>query len=45
VQAAGPALTAEQVGRSIVELAAARHPDHGSYLLTAAGLSALAATN
>jgi hypothetical protein len=45
VKAGGPSLTAEQVGRSVVELAAGRHRDHGSYLLTAAGLSALAANN
>jgi NAD(P)-dependent dehydrogenase (short-subunit alcohol dehydrogenase family) len=45
VRAGGPALTAEQVGRSVLELAAGYHPDHGAYLLTAAGLSALAATN
>src|SRR3984957_13705345 len=45
VKAGGPALTAEQVGRSVLELAAGRHRDHGSYLLTAAGLSALAANN
>lgn len=35
--AAGPALTAEQVGRSVLELANGGR--HGSYLLTAAGLS------
>ena len=45
VRASGPALTAEQVGRSVLELAADRHRDHGSYLLTATGLSALAANN
>jgi NAD(P)-dependent dehydrogenase (short-subunit alcohol dehydrogenase family) len=45
VKAGGPPLTAEQVGRSVLELAAGRHRDHGSYLLTAAGLSALAANN
>jgi NADP-dependent 3-hydroxy acid dehydrogenase YdfG len=44
VQAAGPALTAEQVARSILEIAAHQQPehDHGAYLLTAAGLSPLA---
>jgi NAD(P)-dependent dehydrogenase (short-subunit alcohol dehydrogenase family) len=41
VKASGPALTAEHVGRSVLELASGRHTDHGSYLLTAAGLSAL----
>jgi NAD(P)-dependent dehydrogenase (short-subunit alcohol dehydrogenase family) len=45
VKASGPVLTAAQVGRSVLELAAGRHRDHGSYLLTAAGLSALAANN
>jgi NAD(P)-dependent dehydrogenase (short-subunit alcohol dehydrogenase family) len=45
VKAGGPALTPAQVGRSVLELAAGRHRDHGSYLLTAAGLSALAASN
>jgi NAD(P)-dependent dehydrogenase (short-subunit alcohol dehydrogenase family) len=45
IRAGGPALTAEQVGRSVWELATGRHPDHSSYLLTAAGLSALATTN
>jgi NAD(P)-dependent dehydrogenase (short-subunit alcohol dehydrogenase family) len=42
VQAGGPPLTAEQVGRSVLELAGGQHRDHGAYLLTAAGLSALA---
>jgi NAD(P)-dependent dehydrogenase (short-subunit alcohol dehydrogenase family) len=42
VQAGGPALTAEQVGRSILEIANGHHRDHGAYLLTAAGLSPLA---
>jgi NAD(P)-dependent dehydrogenase (short-subunit alcohol dehydrogenase family) len=45
VDAGGPALTPEQVGRSVLELAARSQPEHGSYLLTAAGLSARAATN
>jgi len=42
VQAGGPTLTPDQVGRSIVEIAGGQHRDHGAYLLTAAGLSALA---
>jgi len=42
VQAGGPALTAEQVGQSILEIARGEHRDHGAYLLTATGLSALA---
>ena len=45
IDAGGPALTPEQVGRSVLELAARREPGHGSYLLTAAGLSTLAANN
>ncbi|WIM86853.1 SDR family oxidoreductase [Candidatus Mycobacterium wuenschmannii] len=39
LRAAGPPLTAEQVGRSVLELAT--RPLDGSYLLTAAGLSEL----
>lgn len=42
VQAGGPALSAEQVGRSVVGLAAGELHDHSAYLLTAAGLSPLA---
>ncbi|MGO9101906.1 MAG: SDR family NAD(P)-dependent oxidoreductase [Mycobacterium sp.] len=42
VRAGGPALTAEQVGQSVVEIAGDQHRDHGAYLLTASGLSALA---
>jgi NADP-dependent 3-hydroxy acid dehydrogenase YdfG len=42
VQAGGPPLTAEQVGRSVLAIAAGEYRDHGAYLLTAAGLSALA---
>jgi NAD(P)-dependent dehydrogenase (short-subunit alcohol dehydrogenase family) len=42
LKASGPALTAEQVGRSVQEIAGGQHLDHGAYLLTAAGLSALA---
>jgi NAD(P)-dependent dehydrogenase (short-subunit alcohol dehydrogenase family) len=42
VKASGPPLTAEQVGRSILEIAGGQHRDHGAYLLTAAGLSPLA---
>jgi NAD(P)-dependent dehydrogenase (short-subunit alcohol dehydrogenase family) len=45
LQAGGPALTAEQVGRSVREIAGGEHRDHGAYLLTAAGLSPLAASN
>jgi NAD(P)-dependent dehydrogenase (short-subunit alcohol dehydrogenase family) len=39
VKAAGPALTAERVGQSVLELVT--RPRDGSYLLTAAGLSAI----
>ena len=42
VEAAGPALTAEQVGRSVLEIAGGDRRDHDAYLLTASGLSALA---
>lgn len=42
VQAGGPALTAEHVARSVLEIAGGQHRDHGAYLLTAAGLSPLA---
>jgi len=42
VRAGGPALTAEEVGRSVLGIAAGQHQDHDAYLLTAAGLSALA---
>jgi NAD(P)-dependent dehydrogenase (short-subunit alcohol dehydrogenase family) len=39
LSSAGPALSAKQVGETVLELAA--EPRNGSYLLTAAGLSAL----
>jgi NAD(P)-dependent dehydrogenase (short-subunit alcohol dehydrogenase family) len=39
MQSSGPALTAEQVGRSVLEIAGGRH--RGAYLLTSAGLSPL----
>jgi hypothetical protein len=45
IDAGGPSLTPEQVGRSVSELATRRDSGHGSYLLTAAGLSTLAANN
>ena len=45
IDAGGPALTPEQVGRSVLEVAARRDSGHGSYLLTAAGLSTQAAKN
>ncbi|OBH45057.1 short-chain dehydrogenase [Mycobacterium intracellulare] len=40
LQGAGPALTAEQVGKSVLEIATAG-PDHDAYLLTSAGLAPL----
>jgi NAD(P)-dependent dehydrogenase (short-subunit alcohol dehydrogenase family) len=43
LQAAGPTLTAEQVGQSVLTLA--RGENEGAYLLTPAGLSPLASTN
>jgi NAD(P)-dependent dehydrogenase (short-subunit alcohol dehydrogenase family) len=42
VRSSGPPLTAEQVGRSVLEIASGQHRDHGAYLLTSAGLSPLA---
>jgi NAD(P)-dependent dehydrogenase (short-subunit alcohol dehydrogenase family) len=41
VRAAGPALTAEQVGVSVLAIAEGQQRNHGAYLLTAAGLSPL----
>ena len=41
LQAGGPALTAEQVGQSVLAIAGGADRDHGAYLLTAAGLSPL----
>lgn len=35
----GPALSAEQVGRTVLELAAGEPAGHGSYLLTSSGLT------
>ena len=42
VRSSGPALEAEQVGRSIVEIAGSDSRNHGAYLLASSGLSALA---
>jgi hypothetical protein len=42
VQSSGPALSAEQVGRSVLQIAGGHHGDHGAYLLTSAGLSPMA---
>ncbi|HWF28309.1 MAG TPA: SDR family NAD(P)-dependent oxidoreductase, partial [Mycobacterium sp.] len=42
VRAGGPALTAEQAGRSILEIAIGDPRDGDSYLLTSSGLSSLA---
>jgi NADP-dependent 3-hydroxy acid dehydrogenase YdfG len=41
VQSSGPALTAEHVGKSVLEIATGSRQGHGAYLLTAAGLSPL----
>ncbi|MGH3595492.1 MAG: SDR family oxidoreductase, partial [Mycobacterium sp.] len=41
VQASGPELTAEQVGKSVLEIATGEGRDHRGYLLTSAGLSPL----
>jgi NAD(P)-dependent dehydrogenase (short-subunit alcohol dehydrogenase family) len=42
MQASGPALGAEQVGRAVLEIAGGDAGDHGAYLLTSSGLSPLA---
>jgi NAD(P)-dependent dehydrogenase (short-subunit alcohol dehydrogenase family) len=42
VQSSGPALSAEQVGKSVLEIASGRSGAHDAYLLTSAGLSPLA---
>jgi NAD(P)-dependent dehydrogenase (short-subunit alcohol dehydrogenase family) len=41
VQSLRPALTAEQVGRSVLEIATGGRPDHRAYMLSSAGLSPL----
>jgi hypothetical protein len=41
VQSTGPVLTAEQVGKSVLEIAGGGRRDHDAYLLTAAGLAPL----
>jgi NADP-dependent 3-hydroxy acid dehydrogenase YdfG len=41
VEATGPALTAEQVGKSVLAIAGGDPGQHGTYLLTASGLSLL----
>jgi NAD(P)-dependent dehydrogenase (short-subunit alcohol dehydrogenase family) len=41
VRNAGPALSADQVGKSVLEIAGGDHGRHGGYLLTSSGLSAL----
>jgi NAD(P)-dependent dehydrogenase (short-subunit alcohol dehydrogenase family) len=42
VKSSGPALTAEQVGTSVLEIATGVQKDHRAYVLTSAGLSPLA---
>ena len=42
VQSSGPALTAEQVGKSVLEIAGGDPRADGAYLLTSSGMSALA---
>jgi NAD(P)-dependent dehydrogenase (short-subunit alcohol dehydrogenase family) len=42
VQSSGPALTAEQVGKSVLEIAGGDPGADGAYLLTSSGMSALA---
>jgi NAD(P)-dependent dehydrogenase (short-subunit alcohol dehydrogenase family) len=41
VQSTGPVLTAEQAGKSVLEIARGDRRDHDAYLLTAAGLAPL----
>jgi len=41
-QSSGPVLSAEQVGRSVLEIAIGDPRNHGAYLLASAGLSSLA---
>jgi NAD(P)-dependent dehydrogenase (short-subunit alcohol dehydrogenase family) len=41
VRAGGPALTAEQVGKSVLQIAGGDPGGHGAYLLAASGLAAL----
>ncbi|MGA7053860.1 MAG: SDR family oxidoreductase [Mycobacterium sp.] len=41
VQSTGPLLDAEQVGKSVLEIATGAAGDHGAYLLASSGLSAL----
>lgn len=41
VRETGPALSAEQVGKSVLQIARHDHGRHGAYLLTSSGLSAL----
>jgi NAD(P)-dependent dehydrogenase (short-subunit alcohol dehydrogenase family) len=42
VRSLGPALSADQVGKSVLEIASGAGRDHGAYLLTSSGLSPLA---
>ncbi|MDT4911906.1 MAG: hypothetical protein QOC66_1034, partial [Pseudonocardiales bacterium] len=41
IQSLGPALTAEQVGKSVLDIAIGQQRGHRAYTLTAAGLSPL----
>jgi NAD(P)-dependent dehydrogenase (short-subunit alcohol dehydrogenase family) len=41
LRAAGPALSAEQAGKSVLEIASGQTPEHGAFLLTSSGLSPL----
>ncbi len=41
LRSSGPALSADQVGKSVLEIASGVRRDNGAYLLTAAGLSPL----
>ena len=41
VESLGPALTAEQVGKSVLEITTGQRRDHRAYTLSSAGLSPL----
>lgn len=45
MRSSGPTLSAEQVGKSVLEIAGGGHRESDAYLLTSSGLSPLASTN
>jgi hypothetical protein len=42
VKSSGPALSVEQAGKSVLEIAVGEPGNHGAYLLTSSGLAPLA---